>query len=109
MFHPSRLIDAQNRISEDLKEINTYDSVKLYLCWYDEFLVSKEDFNGNYPCSKNKVSLTEVIAIINVVFKKPCIIRHNVYINPLPIGLSFKADIQDEIEKYVEVCLIKNL
>ena len=109
MFHPSRILEVQNKILEDLQEIYTYDSVKLYLCWYDEFLVEKEQYNGRFPCSKFKVSLAEVIAIINVVFKKPCIIRHNIFVNPFPVGLTFESEIQDELEKYVEVCLIKNL
>jgi len=105
MFHHSRLIEAQDRILKDLEYLEYGDSVNIYLCWYDEFLVSREDFNGFYPCSNKKVSLQEMLAIINVVFKKPCIIRHNVNGNPYPINLPQ----QQEEEKYIEVCIIKNL
>jgi hypothetical protein len=105
MFHHSRLIEAQDRILKDLEYLEYGDSVKIYLCWYDEFLVSREDFNGFYPCSNKKVSLNEMLAIINVVFKKPCIVRHNVHGNPYPV----KLPQQSEEEKYIEVCIIKNL
>jgi hypothetical protein len=107
MFHPTRLLEVQKTISEDLERIKIYDSVKLYLCWYDQFLVSEEEFNGHYPCSDKKVSLEEVIAIINLVFKKPCIIRHNVIVNPIPTALVLTK--RGDIEEYVEICLIKNL
>jgi hypothetical protein len=106
MFHPSRLLEAQQRIYSELKYINEIGSVKIYLCFYDDLLVSKEEWNGKYPCSENNVSLFEIISIIKVVFKKPCIIRHNVLLSPIPVGLSVE---QSELEKYVEVCVIKNV
>jgi hypothetical protein len=105
MFHHSRLIEVQQRVSKDLEYLEYSDSVKIYLCWYDEFLVSREDYNGVYPCSNKKVSLQEMLAVINVVFKKPCIVRHNVNGNPFPVILPE----QSEEEKYIEVCIIKNL
>lgn len=106
MFHLTRLIEAQQRISNDLKHIDDLGSVKLYLCFYDDLLVSQEEWNGKYPCSEKKVSLYEILAIIKVVFNKPCIIRHNILISPIPVGLSAE---QSEIEKYIEICVIKNL
>jgi len=106
MFHSTRLLEAQQRISNDLKYIDDLGSVKLYLCFYDDLLVSEEEWNGYYPCSEKKVSLYEILAIIKVVFNKPCIIRHNILISPIPVGLSAE---QPEIEKYIEVCVIKNL
>ena len=108
MFHHTQLINAQQRILKDLQHIDDLGSVKLYLCWYDDLLVSREEYNGIYPCSDKKVSLYEVLAIIKVVFKKPCIVRHNVYISPFPAGLVSKFEDQPDIEKYIEVCLIQN-
>lgn len=88
MFHPSRLLEVQSRIFDDLKQIDLYGSVKLYLCWYDEYLVAERS-----------VSLFEILAIIRVVFKRPHIVRHNVLIGRM-------AEDQEETEKYVEVCLV---
>lgn len=102
MFHPSRLLEVQSRIFNDLKQIDLYGSVKLYLCWYDEYLVPEKD----YPCSSKSVSLFEILAIIRVVFKRPHIVRHNILIGPMPNGLTMQAEDQEEIEKYVEVCLV---
>jgi hypothetical protein len=87
MFHPSRLLEVQSRIFNDLKQIDLYGSVKLYLSWYDEYLSAEKS-----------VSLFEILAIIRVVFKRPHIVRHNVLIGPM-------AD-QEDTEKYVEVCLV---
>ena len=108
MFHHTQLLNAQQRILKDLQYIDELGSVKLYLCFYDDLLVSQEEYNGLYPCSDKKVSLYEVLAIIKLVFKKPCIVRHNVFISPFPAGLSKKFEGQCELEKYIEVCLIQN-
>jgi hypothetical protein len=35
MFHPSRLLEAQQRIYSELKYIDEIGSVKIYLCFYD--------------------------------------------------------------------------
>jgi hypothetical protein len=102
MFHPSRLLEVQSRIFDDLKQIDLYGSVKLYLCWYDEYLVPKKDF----PCSEKSVSLFEILAIIRVVFKRPHIVRHNVLIGQMPVGMTIQAEDQEDTEKYVEVCLV---
>jgi hypothetical protein len=109
MFHHTQLLNAQRRILKDLEHIEDLGSVKLYLCYYDDLLVSQEEYNGLYPCSNKKVSLYEVLAIINLVFKKPCIVRHNVIISPFPAGLTQNFENQPELEKWVEVCLIQNL
>lgn len=109
MFHHTQLINAQQRILKDLEHIDELGSVKLYLCYYDDLLVSREEYNGLYPCSDKKVSLYEVLAIIKIVFKKPCIVRHNVIISPFPAGLTSNFENQPELEKYIEVCLIQNL
>jgi hypothetical protein len=106
MFHPSRLLEVQSRIFDDLKQIDLYGSVKLYLCWYDEYLVAEKDYNGNYPCSEKSVSLFEILAIIRVVFKRPHIVRHNVLIGQMPVAKTTDAEDQEETEKYVEVCLV---
>jgi hypothetical protein len=37
---------------------------------------------------------------------RPCIIRHNVLVGPLPAALNTKAYTQSPVETYVEVCLI---
>jgi hypothetical protein len=109
MFHQTRLLEAQQRISNDLKYIDDIGSVKLYLCFYDDLLVSEEEWNGKYPCCDKKVSLYEILSIIKLVFNKPCIIRHNILLSPFPVGLSAEQSEQPEIEKYVEVCIIKNV
>jgi hypothetical protein len=95
MFHPSRLLEVQSRIFDDLKQIDLYGSVKLYLCWYDEYLVAEKS-----------VSLFEILAIIRVVFKRPHIVRHNVLIGQMPVAKTTDAEDQEETEKYVEVCLV---
>ncbi len=109
MFHHTQLLNAQQRILKDLQNIDELGSVKLYLCFYDDLLVSSEEYNGKYPCCEKNVSLYEVLAIIKVVFKKPCIVRHNVIISPFPSGILSKFEEQSEVEKWVEVCLIQNL
>jgi hypothetical protein len=107
MFDPSRLEEVERLITEELSHIEVYDSLKLYLCWYDEYLVPRNEFNGRYPCSDKKVDLGEVLQIIQKVMKKPYIVRHNSFIT-IPVGLTYKKEDQLEIEKYVEVCLVKN-
>jgi hypothetical protein len=107
MFHPTQIEDVEERIKNDLLAIDYHFSVKLYLCWYDEFLVEKGTYNGMYPCSEETVRLHDVITIIKKVFKQPCIIRHNIlHEGALPIALNEQAELQSDIEKYVEVCLI---
>jgi hypothetical protein len=108
MFHPSRLEDLKKQIAHELSDIDYYGSTKLYLCWYDEFLVAKEDYNNNYPCCEKEVSLHEVIEIVREVFNRPCIIRHNVHVSPIPAGISAIFESQNQCEKYVEVCLVFN-
>ncbi len=43
MFHHTQLLNAQQRILKDLQNIDDMGSVKLYVCWYDDLLVSRED------------------------------------------------------------------
>lgn len=107
MFHESQIENVKRRIEEDLYYIEELGSRKLYLCWYDEYLIPSGEFKGIYPCSNKRVDLKEVIDIIKDVIKKPCIIRHNVIgANPIPVFLMDKSDSQQECELYVEICLI---
>ena len=103
MFHPSQLELATQRILMDLYDIEYYRSIKLYLCWYDHFLIPDSEYKGIYPCSDKSVDLKEVIDIIAQNLKKPHIIRHNVLVGPLPAAM--KRYVEDT-EKYVEVCLV---
>jgi len=106
MFHPSQLEMAKQRILMDLQDIEYYKSIKLYLCWYDNFLIPEEEYKGKYPCSDKSVDLKEVIDIIAQNFKKPHTIRHNVLVNPIPAALITLKDEKEDIEKYIEVCLV---
>lgn len=108
MFHPSRLEEVERLITEELSYIEDDGSLKLYLCWYDEYLVPRNEFNGRYPCSDKKVDLYEVLRIIDKVMKKPHIVRHNV-MTTVPVGLFHEKEDQLELEKYVEVCILKNV
>lgn len=106
MFHPSQLQRVEDQIYYDLSTIGNLGSVKLYLCWYDEFLVHESEWNGKYPCSDNSVAVEDVIQIVKKVMIRPCIIRHNVLVGPLPAALNTKAYTQSPVETYVEVCLV---
>uniref|UniRef100_A0A6C0JK57 Uncharacterized protein n=1 Tax=viral metagenome TaxID=1070528 RepID=A0A6C0JK57_9ZZZZ len=106
MFHPSQLEMAKRRIAMDLQDIEYYRSIKLYLCWYDNFLIPDEDYKGYYPCSDKSVDLKEVIDIVREAMKKPHIIRHNVLVSPLPAAMIRYREEQADAEKYVEVCLV---
>jgi len=106
MFDRSRLEEVESKIKRDLKIIDETGSVKIYLCCYDEFMVSKESWNGFYPCSTDTVSVHEIINLIKKVFKRPCIIRHNILLSPIPLALNAQAECQDDFEKYIEVCLV---
>lgn len=106
MFHPSQLEMAKRRIAMDLQDIEYYRSIKLYLCWYDNFLIPDEDYRGYYPCSDKSVDLKEVIDIVRESIKKPHIIRHNVLVSPLPAAMIRYREEQADAEKYVEVCLV---
>jgi hypothetical protein len=106
MFHPSQIDRVKNQIVSDLSSIEVLGSVKIYLCWYDEFLVSQSEWNGEYPCSDKSVSLQELIHLIKKVMMKQCIIRHNVLIDPIPVYISSQAESQSPLEKYIEVCLV---
>jgi hypothetical protein len=106
MFHPSQLERVEDQIYHDLELIGNLGSVKLYLCWYDEFLLPESEWNGKYPCSDRTVSVEDVIQIVKKVMIRPCIIRHNVLLGPLPAALNAKAQSQSPLETYVEVCLV---
>jgi len=95
--------EVRAQITRDLADIEYYGSTKLYLCWYDEFLVAKEHYNNNYPCCNSRVELIDVINIIREVCKKQYIIRHNVLVSPFPA--SVKEQYSPE-EYCVEVCLV---
>lgn len=108
MFHESRLAEVEAKVMQDLERMDIYGSVKIYLCFYDEYLVPKGSFNGFYPCSDKNVELEDIIEIVKRIYIKPYIIRHNVMKSPVPVGISHLSETQDELEKYVEVCEIKN-
>lgn len=92
--------EVRAQITRDLADIEYYGSTKLYLCWYDEFLVAKAH---DYPCCNSRVQLIDVINIIREVCKKQYIIRHNVLVSPFPA--SIKEQYSPE-EYCVEVCLV---
>jgi hypothetical protein len=106
MFHPSRISDVENQIKYDLRHIDMVGSVKIYLCFYDEYMVSKQDWKGVYPSSKENVSLYELIELVRNNVNRPFIIRHNVMISPIPVGIHHISEDQSELEKYIEVCLV---
>ena len=107
MFHQERIEEVKKRIAADLRLIDLYGSVKLYLCWYDEFLIAKEDWNGLYPCSDNYVQLKDVIDIVKDIMKCPYIIRYNSLSAQVMPAFLISSD-EDECEKYVEVCKVFN-
>jgi len=107
MFHPSRLQEVEDRIDNDLSCAMDFGSVKLYLCWYDEYLVDKENWKGVYPCSDKRVCPHEVMAIIKNLMLRPFIIRHNCYFSAYPVGISDIAERQRDEERYIEVCLVQ--
>lgn len=107
MFHPSQKENAIRRIEHDLRNIEYYGSVKLYLCFYDDLLVPKDEYNGEYPCSDKSVDLKEVIDIIGQVMKKPYIVRHNILhvdFTGIPAGLIEKE--QNPLSYYIDVCVV---
>jgi hypothetical protein len=106
-FHPEQLEAVKNRIARDLLLLEPYGSAKLYLCWYDQFLISDSEWKGVYPCSDQYVHLTDVLDIVKTVMTQPYIVRHNV-INAQPLPAFLMDHKQDECEKYLEVCLIQN-
>jgi len=108
MFDPTQRAVVKSRIRADLDGIEYLGSKKLYICWYDDLLIPDAEWKGVYPCSSQKVSLKEVIDVIkDVMVGRKHIIRHNVFVSPLPVFMSTQQHLQDECEKYVEVCLIQ--
>jgi hypothetical protein len=106
-FHPEQLEAVKKQIKYDLRLIDTHGSIKLYVCFYDQFMIPDSEWNGRYPCSDKTVYFGDVITIVNEVMTQPYIIRHNV-INAQPLPAFLMGHNQKECEKYVEVCLIKN-
>jgi hypothetical protein len=107
MFHESQLENVRNRIEKDLYNIEELGSRKIYLCWYDEFLIPASEYKGTYPCSDKTVDLREVIFIVKDIVKRPCIVSHNVIgYDPIPAFLLLQSETQSNCEKYVEVCLV---
>jgi hypothetical protein len=106
-FHPEQLDAVRTRISIDLLLLEPYGSVKLYLCWYDQYLIPDSEWKGVYPCSDDYVHISDVLAIVQTLMKKPYIVRHNI-INAGPLPTFLINHEQDECEKYLEVCLIQN-
>lgn len=104
MFHPTQLEKARERIAKELARIDNYGSVKIYLCFYDDLLVPDGEYNGEYPCSDEQVSLKEVIDIIREVLPEGSfVIRHNVQVvGTIPAGLLVGEE-QDPITQFVEV------
>jgi hypothetical protein len=106
-FYPEQLEAVKLRIKNDLKMLELYGSVKLYLCWYDQFLISDSEWRGIYPCSDQYVHLSDVLNIVNEVMTKPYIVRHNIIcVGPIPGYMIAQSEAQDECEKYLEVCLV---
>lgn len=109
MFHPSRIEEVETELLKILRNIDLIGSVKIYLCFFDEYMIPREDWRGFYPCSNENVSLDELIMLIKKVYKGKYIIRHNVILSPFPGGLIKKVENQEECEKYIEVCLIQDV
>jgi hypothetical protein len=106
-FHPEQLEAVKKQIKNDLRLLDNYGSVKLYICFYDQYMIPDSEWKGVYPCSDKNVHISDVIDIVNEVMTQPYIIRHNVIdAGPLPAFLMSSG--QHECEKYVEVCLVKN-
>jgi hypothetical protein len=47
-----------------------------------------------------------MIDLIRSNVNRQCIIRHNVLVSPMPVGIHFMSEDQSELEKYIEVCLV---
>ena len=105
-FHPEQLEAVKKQIKNDLRLLDTYGSVKLYICFYDQFMIPDSEWKGVYPCSDKAVHISDVLDIVHEVMTQPYITRHNV-INAGPLPAFLMGHNQDECEKYVEVCLIK--
>jgi len=105
-FHPEQLEAAKKQIKNDLRLLDDYGSVKLYICFYDQFMIPDSEWKGVYPCSDKTVHIGDVIAIVNEVMTEPYIIRHNV-INAQALPAFLMGHNQNECEKYVEVCVVK--
>lgn len=106
-FDPTQLEAVKKHIQRDLVLLDLHGSTKLYICWYDQYMIPDSEWNGLYPCSDKSVYFGDVIDIVKQVMTKPYIVRHNVLCGPLPACLMDKSKRQDECEKYVEVCLIQ--
>ena len=109
-FHPTQLEAVQKHIQQDLVLLDRYGSIKLYICWYDQYMIPDSEWKGVYPCSDNSVYFGDVIDIVKQIMTKPYIVRHNVLkCGPFPVCLMEKSETQQECEKYVEVCLIQKM
>jgi hypothetical protein len=106
-FHPDQLEAVKNHITNDLRLIEEYGSVKLYVCFYDQYMIPDSEWKGVYPCSDKYVHFSDVLNIVKEVMTQPYIVRHNV-IKAGPIPAFLMDHHQDECEKYIEVCLIQN-
>jgi hypothetical protein len=106
-FHPEQLEAVKRQIKNDLRLLDEYRSVKLYICFYDHYLIPDSEWKGIYPCSDHYVQLSDVLNIVNEVMTKPYIVRHNI-VNAQPLPAFLMDHRQDECEKYVEICLIQN-
>lgn len=85
MFAEEHLEVVHSKIHNELLNIGIYDSVKISLERYKAYVCKTERLDT--------VSLIEMIAIINKVFTKPCIIRNY----------------KEHNDTIIEVCLVKNL
>jgi hypothetical protein len=107
-FHPTQLESVKKHIQRDLLLLEPHGSTKLYMCWYDHYMIPDSEWKGIYPCSDKSVYFGDVIDIVKEIMKKPYIVRHNVLnCGSLPACLIDESVRQDECEKYVEVCLIQ--
>jgi len=106
-FHPDQIEAVTKRIARDLLLLEPYGSAKLYICWYDQYLIPDSEWKGVYPCSDSTVQLRDVLDIVKTLMTEPYIVRHNV-INAGPLPAYLMDHNQDECEKYLEICLINN-
>lgn len=104
MFHPTKAEAVKLRITNDLGMLYSLGTVKLYLCWYQDYLYENHEEEKN---TNRSVTIHDVARILEEVIHLPYVIRHNViHAQAFP---AFLMKEQDECETYIEISLIKNL
>lgn len=102
MFHTSQTERAKRRIQDELKEIDVYGSVKVYLCFFDDLMVADSEYNGLYPCSEKSPDLKEMISMIRECMTGSYTISTNVPFGGVPAELDYRPSTKD----YIEVCRV---